>query len=79
MTTTDIPAKVKRIIARQLVFDEELLTLDSTWEDLDADMTDRARVMNALEEEFGPEISLAESERIMTVGGLITTLEERET
>ena len=78
MITTDITARVKRIIARQLVIDDALINLDATWEDLDADVIDRAKVMTALEEEFGTEISLEEAEQFETVGEVIQALEEHE-
>lgn len=72
----DIFEKVRKIIAEQLDVDEDKITLDTTFEDVDADSLDVVELVMALEEEFDLEIADEEVEKIKTVGDIVNYIEE---
>lgn len=72
-----VEAKVKGIIADQLEVAADKLTMDTTFEDIDADSLDIVELVMALEEEFELEISDQEIENIKTVGDVVRYLESR--
>lgn len=67
--------KIKKLIVEQLDVDEEKLTMDTTFEDIDADSLDVVELVMALEEEFGLEIADEEVEKIKTVGDIVNYIE----
>ena len=68
MTTTNVEAKVKSIIAEQLgVAEDEIKGASSFIEDLGADSLDIVELVMAMEEEFEVEIPDEEAENIKTV------------
>ncbi len=69
--------KVKGIIADQLEVGIDKLTLDTTFEDIDADSLDIVELVMALEEEFDLEISDQEIENIKTVGDVVRYIESK--
>ncbi len=72
MTTTNIEAKVKGIIAEQLgVGEDEIKTTSSFIEDLGADSLDIVELVMAMEEEFEVEIPDEEAENIKTVADAV--------
>ncbi len=69
--------KVKSLIVEQLDVDEDKISPDTTFEDIDADSLDVVELVMALEEEFDLEISDEEVEKIKTVGDIVNYIEER--
>lgn len=67
--------KVKKIIADQLNIDEEILTTETSFEELGVDSLDLFQIVIEIEEEFNIEIEDAES--IKTVGDAVKFVEER--
>ncbi len=73
----DLESQVKEIISRQLMVDEEELTLDASYvEDLGADSLDTVEMIMEFEDEFGIEIPDEDAEDLTTVGESIDYLEE---
>jgi len=70
-------AKIKSMIVEQLGVDEGEVTMETTFENLDADSLDIVELIMALEEEFELEISDEEVEKIKTVGDVVSYIEER--
>ncbi|NPV25866.1 MAG: acyl carrier protein [Firmicutes bacterium] len=60
--------KVKAIIVEQLGVEEDEVTMDTSFEELNADSLDIVELIMALEEEFDLEIPDEEAEKIKTVG-----------
>lgn len=69
--------KVKEIIAQQLEVDINNLTMETTFEEIDADSLDIVELVMALEEEFELEISDQEIENIQAVGDVIKFIESK--
>jgi len=69
--------KVKDIIADQLEVAVDKLTMETTFEDIDADSLDIVELVMALEEEFDLEISDQEIENINTVGDVVKFIESK--
>ncbi len=64
--------KVKAIIIDQLsISDEDMVTMDTTLEDLGADSLDLVEVIMAIEDEFDVQIKDEDLENIKSVGDLI--------
>lgn len=72
-----VQEKVKQIIADQLEIDIESLTLETTFEEIDADSLDIVELVMALEEEFELEISDDEIENIKSVGDVVKYIESK--
>ncbi len=72
-----IQDKVKKIVAEQLEVDIEKLTVETTFEEIDADSLDIVELVMALEEEFDLEISDQEIENIKSVGDVIRYIESK--
>lgn len=70
--------KVKAIIVDQLGVDEEDITLETTFEELNADSLDIVELIMALEEEFDMEIPDEEAEKILTVGAAVEYIKENQ-
>jgi len=73
----DVEDKVKSIIAEQLELDIDSITLETTFEEIDADSLDIVELVMTLEEEFELEISDEEIEQIKTVGDVVRYIEAR--
>ncbi len=64
--------KVKAIIIDQLsISDEDMVTMETTLEDLGADSLDLVEVIMAIEDEFDVQIKDEDLENIKSVGDLI--------
>ncbi|HHT47561.1 MAG TPA: acyl carrier protein [Firmicutes bacterium] len=72
----DVFGKVRALISEQLDIDEEQITLETTFEDIDADSLDVVELVMALEEEFDLEIADEEVENIQTVGDVVGYIEK---
>lgn len=72
-----IEAKVKKLIANQLEAAVDKLSMETTFEDIDADSLDIVELVMALEEEFDLEISDQEIENIKTVGDIVRYIESK--
>ena len=69
--------KIKQIVVDQLgVEDEDQVTLETSFKDLDADSLDVVELIMALEEEFDIEIPDEDAEKMETVGDAIKYIEE---
>jgi acyl carrier protein len=72
----DLESQVKEIISRQLMVDEDELSLDASYvEDLGADSLDTVEMIMEFEDEFGIEIPDEDAEDLTTVGESIDYLE----
>lgn len=67
--------KIKKIVVDQLDVDEEEVTMETSFEDLDADSLDIVELIMALEEEFGLEIPDEDAEKLTTVGAAVEYIE----
>ncbi len=72
-----VESKVKNIVVDQLEVSIDKLTLDTTFEDIDADSLDIVELVMALEEEFDLEISDQEIENIKTIGDVVRYIESK--
>lgn len=59
--------KIKAIVVEQLGVDEDEVTMETTFESLNADSLDVVELVMALEEEFGLEIPDEDAEKLVTV------------
>lgn len=72
-----VEAKVKGIIADQLEVAIDRLSMETTFEDIDADSLDIVELVMVLEEEFDLEISDQKIENIKTVGDVINYIKSK--
>lgn len=77
MSCLDVKEKVKSIVADQLEIDIDKLTMETTFEEIDADSLDIVELVMTLEEEFELEISDEEIENIKSVGDVVKYIEPR--
>ena len=71
--------RVFDLVAEQLGFDREKITVETNFvSDLGADSLDTVELVMGLEEEFGNEIPDEEAEKLVTVGDVITFIEESQ-
>ncbi|MHB8124210.1 MAG: acyl carrier protein [Desulfitobacteriaceae bacterium] len=70
--------KVKSIVVDQLGVDEGDVTLETTFEELNADSLDIVELIMALEEEFDLDIPDEEAEKIRTVGDAVNYIKENK-
>ncbi|MDW7675143.1 MAG: acyl carrier protein [Bacillota bacterium] len=73
----DVFAKVKNIVVEQLGVEESDVTMETSFQDLEADSLDIVELVMALEEEFDLEISDEDAEKITTVGAAVEYITER--
>jgi acyl carrier protein len=73
----NVEDKVKEIVSEQLEVPLESLTVETTFEEIDADSLDIVELVMALEEEFDLEISDQEIEDIQTLGDIINFIEKK--
>lgn len=67
----DVFEKVKAIVADQLSIDPSVITMETKFEDLNADSLDVVEVIMALENEFDIEIPDEEAEKIKNIGSVV--------
>ncbi|MDK2822169.1 MAG: acyl carrier protein [Clostridia bacterium] len=67
----DIFEKVKSIVVDQLGVDADEVTLETSFEDLNADSLDVVELVMALEEEFDIEIPDEDAEKIRSIGAAV--------
>ncbi|MEL7567456.1 MAG: acyl carrier protein [Dehalobacterium sp.] len=71
--------KIKQIVVDQLsVEDEDQVTLETSFKDLDADSLDVVELIMALEEEFDIEIPDEDAEKLTTVGAAVEYIKEKQ-
>lgn len=70
--------KVKGIVAEQLGVDSADITLETSFDDLNADSLDVVELIMALEEEFDIEIPDEDAEKIKTVGDAVDYIKEKQ-
>jgi len=70
--------KVKAIVVDQLGVEEEEVTLETSFEELNADSLDIVELIMALEEEFDLDIPDEEAEKIRTVGDAVNYIKENQ-
>ena len=68
--------KLAALLAEQFSVDVDSITMDTTFEDLNADSLDIVELTMALEEEFGVTIADEELPNMKTVGDLVKYLED---
>ena len=74
-----IKARVQAIVVEQLGVKPEQITPEAKFiEDLGADSLDTVELVMGLEEEFGNEIPDEEAENLVTVGDVISFIEESQ-
>ncbi|HHY26680.1 MAG TPA: acyl carrier protein [Desulfitobacterium dehalogenans] len=70
--------KVKSIVVDQLGVEEDEITLETTFADLNADSLDIVELIMALEEEFDLDIPDEDAEKIRTVGDAVNYIKENQ-
>lgn len=70
--------KVKSIVAEQLGVDAGDITLETSFDDLNADSLDVVELIMALEEEFDIEIPDEDAEKIKTVGDAVDYIKDKQ-
>ncbi len=74
---SDIQNKVTSIIVEQLDVNEDQVTLEAKFiEDLGADSLDVVELVMAFEEEFDIEVPEEDAEKLLSVGDVVTYIEE---
>ncbi len=71
----DILGKVKKIVSEHLDIEEEKITMESTFEGLEADSLDVVELVVSLEQEFDLEIADEEVEKIKSIGDVVNYIE----
>jgi len=72
----DVLAKIKAIVSEQLGVEEDEITPETSFEDLNADSLDIVELIMALEEEFDLEIPDEDAEKLTTVGAAVAYINE---
>lgn len=70
--------KVKSIVVDQLGVDEEVISLETSFTELNADSLDIVELIMALEEEFDLDIPDEDAEKIRTVGDAVNYITENQ-
>ncbi|MBC8535217.1 acyl carrier protein [Feifania hominis] len=69
--------KVKALVSEQFTVDEDDITMDTKFEDLNADSLDVVELIMAVEEEFDLQIEDEDVESITTVGDVVEYITQR--
>ncbi|KKM11880.1 acyl carrier protein [Clostridiales bacterium PH28_bin88] len=69
--------KIKGIVVEQLGVEEDEVTMETSFEDLNADSLDVVELIMALEEEFDLEIPDEDAEKLTTVGAAVEYIKEK--
>jgi len=69
--------KIKEIVVEQLGVEESEVTLETSFQDLNADSLDIVELIMALEEEFELEIPDEDAEKLTTVGAAVDYIKEK--
>ncbi len=78
--TVQLEDKVRSLICKQLKVEKEKVTLSaSIIEDLDADSLEVVELVMAMEDEFKMSIPEADSEKLKTVGDIVTYIHSKQT
>lgn len=76
MATSEMEARLRKIVAEQLGVEEEKISATASFTDeLHADSLDLVELIMSLEEEFGVEIPDGDAEKILTFGDALRYLE----
>jgi acyl carrier protein len=76
--TSEIEARVKKIVVEQLGVKEDEVTVDASFvDDLGADSLDTVELVMALEEEFETEIPDEDAEKIVTIKDAVSYVMSR--
>lgn len=70
--------KVKALVAEQLGVDAADITIETSFDDLNADSLDVVELIMALEEEFDIEIPDEDAEKIKTVGDAVDYIKDKQ-
>lgn len=72
----DVFEKIRSIVAEQLGVEEDEITMETSFEDLNADSLDIVELIMALEEEFDLEIPDEDAEKLTTIGAAVAYIKE---
>ncbi len=70
--------RIKALVAEQLRVEEEKISLETTFDELDADSLDVVELIMALEDEFDIEIPDEDAEKIKTVGDAVEYIKTKQ-
>ncbi|HEX75160.1 MAG TPA: acyl carrier protein [Dehalococcoidia bacterium] len=76
--TKSIEQTIKGIITGIVHCNEDNLTPQTTWKDLDADSLDLVQILVALEDAFGIEISDEDAETLTNFGDMLNYIDRRQ-
>ncbi len=68
--------KIREIVAEQLNIKPESITMETSFDELDADSLDVVEVIMALEDEFGIEIPDEVAEKMKNIGAVVDYVSE---
>ena len=68
--------KVREIVAEQLSIEPESITMETSFDELDADSLDVVEVIMALEDEFSMQIPDEAAEKIKDIGAVVDYISE---
>ncbi len=68
--------KVREIVAEQLSIEPESITMETSFDELDADSLDVVEVIMALEDEFSIQIPDEAAEKIKDIGAVVDYISE---
>ncbi len=68
--------KIRDIVAEQLNVDPETITMETRFDELNADSLDVVEVIMTLEQEFDMQIPDEEAERIKDIGAVVDYISE---
>ena len=79
MNEKNTDQKIKDIIVEQLSVNAEQVTPEAKFiEDLGADSLDIVELVMAFEEEFGVEVPDSDAEKLLSVGDVVTYIEDKQ-
>lgn len=68
--------KIREIVAEQLGIEPESITMETSFDELDADSLDVVEVIMALEDEFSIQIPDEAAEKIKDIGAVVEYISE---